>query len=75
MKNRTGKVQKLVATWALGGLIVAALVVGAVTDVQIAQERDAQYCDMVALYKQTRGDSGWPDYRGVYDKLCTEATP
>lgn len=23
-----------------------------------------QYCEMVALYKATNGDAGWPAYRG-----------
>lgn len=28
------------------------------------------YCQMVELYKQTDGESGWPDYRNIYESNC-----
>lgn len=29
-----------------------------------------EYCEMVALYKDTRGEYGWPDYKGTYEEEC-----
>lgn len=28
-----------------------------------------EYCEMVAIYKQTNGESGWPDFNGN-GELC-----
>lgn len=27
-----------------------------------------EYCEMVAIYKKTNGESGWPDFNGNGDK-------
>ena len=27
------------------------------------QRQEQEYCEMVKLYKQTRGQAGWPEYR------------
>lgn len=27
-----------------------------------------EYCEMVAIYKQTNGESGWPDFNGNGDE-------
>ncbi len=37
---------------------------------------DTQYCHMVHIGK-TSGDPdvGWPDYKGIYDKLCDGPRP
>ena len=32
-------------------------------DYQDAVTEEQQYCEMVKLYKQTRGREGWPEYR------------
>ncbi|MNE05063.1 hypothetical protein D3C81_365310 [compost metagenome] len=29
-----------------------------------------EYCEMVQLYKNSKGGLGWPDYKRQYDKLC-----
>lgn len=31
-----------------------------------------QYCEMVGIYKQTGGEYGWPDFKGIYDEECTK---
>lgn len=28
------------------------------------------YCDMVTTYKETDGEYGWADYKGIYQKVC-----
>ena len=32
-------------------------------DFEEAERQEQEYCDMVKLHKQTRGQSGWPEYR------------
>jgi len=45
------------------GLIVAMGIVGQ-SDFEEAERQQAEYCDMVKLWKQTKGQSGWPAYNG-----------
>ena len=45
------------------GLIVAMVIVGQ-SDFEEAERPQAEYCDMVKLWKQTKGQSGWPAYNG-----------
>ncbi len=34
-------------------------------------DRDqATYCEMVQTFKETNGQYGWPDYRGVAREVC-----
>lgn len=36
-------------------------------------ERDAanaEYCEMVQLSKDTRGEFGWPDYNNNFNRVC-----
>lgn len=49
------------------GLIVAMGIVGQ-SDFEEAERQQAEYCDMVKLWKQTKGQSGWPAYNG--DGMC-----
>lgn len=28
------------------------------------------YCEMVSLYKKSKGELGWPDYNRSYDRAC-----
>ena len=30
----------------------------------IEQQEYERYCDMVEMYKQSNGDTGWPPYKG-----------
>ena len=45
------------------GLIVAMGIVGQ-SDFEEAERQQAEYCDMVKLWTQTKGQSGWPAYNG-----------
>lgn len=29
-----------------------------------------EYCEMVAIYKATNGENGWPDYKDIYSEQC-----
>lgn len=28
------------------------------------------YCEMVGIYKETKGEYGWPDYKGIAGEVC-----
>ena len=45
------------------GIIVAMGIVGQ-SDMEEEQRQADQYCDMVKLWKETRGQDGWPAYNG-----------
>ena len=45
------------------GLVFAMGIVGQ-SDLEEAERQQAEYCDMVKLFKQTKGQSGWPAYNG-----------
>ena len=58
----------------------AALTIAALTVVMLAamyldkgtvQAEQEQYCDMVHLFRESKGDLGWPDYQQVYAQQCT----
>lgn len=34
------------------------------------QRDQATYCEMVATFKETHGQYGWPDYRGNAAEVC-----
>lgn len=36
---------------------------------ELAREQQT-YCEMVQTFKETNGQYGWPDYRGVARKVC-----
>ena len=48
---------------AIIGLIIAMGIVGQ-SDMEDEQFQAEQYCEMVKLWKQTKGQSGWPAYNG-----------
>ena len=37
-------------------------------DFQEEERQHAEYCEMVKLWKQTKGQAGWPAYNG--EKMC-----
>jgi hypothetical protein len=47
---------------------VAALGFIGSVDAEDAQFQEEQYCAMVKLWKETRGQSGWPAYDG--ERMC-----
>lgn len=49
------------------GLLVAMGIVGQ-SDFEEAERQEAEYCEMVKLWKQTKGQAGWPAYNG--EKMC-----
>ena len=57
-----------------GAVAVAVLALGVLVatsgDYQEQQQIDANYCQMVKLYKESAGSNGWPDYRGNYSEVC-----
>lgn len=54
---------------------VALLVLGGVLLVGYLEKQDleaevAQYCQMHALWIESKGELGWPDFRGTYAQEC-----
>ena len=49
------------------GLLIAMGIVGQ-SDFEEAERQQAEYCEMVKLWKQTKGQAGWPAYNG--EKMC-----
>ena len=53
--------------WALIGAAAAALLAGLYItsgDQSDAERQAERYCEMVEIWDQTNGDSGWPPYKG-----------
>jgi hypothetical protein len=48
---------------AIIGFIIAMSIVGQ-SDFEEAERQQAEYCEMVKLWKQTKGQAGWPAYNG-----------
>lgn len=44
------------------GLLIAMGIVGQ-SDFEEAERQEAEYCEMVKLWKQTNGKAGWPAFR------------
>lgn len=53
---------------AVAGLLTMGCVGG--MDESSARENQALYCEMVALFEQTNGQQGWPDYKGIAQTVC-----
>lgn len=49
------------------GLLIAMGIVGQ-SDFEEAERQQAEYCEMVKLWKETRGQAGWPAYDG--ERMC-----
>jgi hypothetical protein len=48
---------------AIIGIIIAMGIVGQ-SDMEDEKLQAEQYCEMVKLWKQTKGQAGWPAYNG-----------
>jgi hypothetical protein len=57
--------------WILVLLVLALSYVGKM-DFEDAVLQQDHYCQMVKLHKDTNGDAGWPDYKGIYDQSCPQ---
>ena len=60
--------------WVFAGGIVFLLLAGIAgqSDYEDAAREEALYCSNVELYKATKGEKGWPDYRDVYNTMCVK---
>jgi len=57
----------------LAFLIIGAAVILTLDDARHGDDLDQQqtnYCEMVQTFKDTRGQFGWPDYRGNAAEVC-----
>lgn len=54
----------------LGAMLFVAFMVASTMDHAEEVAMTTNYCEMVTIYKETGGESGWPDFRHTYDALC-----
>lgn len=54
----------------IGLVALSALALAGRDDVQVANQQQSEYCEMVSLYKNTGGEYGWPDFRGNFQQVC-----
>jgi hypothetical protein len=66
-KELTVNLKRYQVILAFIGIIVAMGIVGQ-SDMEEEQRQADQYCDMVKLWKETRGQAGWPAYDG--ERMC-----
>lgn len=52
------------------GVLLIVLGIAGDGDLEMAETQAGNYCHMVALYRRTNGENGWPDYRGDYAEVC-----
>lgn len=62
--------RKRVATALVAIAVAAGVLVVGYFDKQAQDLEAAQYCQMHALWIESKGDVGWPDFRGTYAKEC-----
>lgn len=55
----------LIALFLLGVILLLS-----VSDSEIQEDADQNYCEMVTLFHQSNGDLGWPDYLNTFEKEC-----
>lgn len=46
--------------------LLGSILLASTSDSDIEQDTEQNYCEMVALYEQSNGDLGWPDYKNTY---------
>jgi hypothetical protein len=47
----------------IAAFVLAAFSLAGQADYEEAELRQAEYCEMVKLWKQTKGEAGWPAFR------------
>jgi hypothetical protein len=62
-KELTVNLKRYQVILAFIGIIIAMGIVGQ-SDMEEEQRQADQYCEMVKLWKETRGQAGWPAYNG-----------
>ncbi len=60
--------------WVSIGFVTFIVLAGLAGRVDYEEELRAEqaYCDNVKLYKDSRGQQGWPDYRELYNTMCVQ---
>lgn len=46
--------------------LLGSILLASASDSDIEQDTEQNYCEMVALYEQSNGDLGWPNYKNTY---------
>ena len=41
-------------------------IMGMSGDYEDHKQTEAHYCDMVQMHRDSGGENGWPDYKGIY---------
>ena len=41
-------------------------IMGMSGDYEDHKQIEAHYCDMVQMHRDSGGENGWPDYKGIY---------
>ena len=41
-------------------------IMGMSGDYEDHKQMEAHYCDMVQMHRDSGGENGWPDYKGIY---------
>jgi hypothetical protein len=62
-KERDMQLKRYQVILAAIGVVIALGLVGQ-SDFEDEQAQAEQYCEMVKLWKQTKGQAGWPAYNG-----------
>jgi hypothetical protein len=62
-KELTMNIKRYQVILAVIGIIIAMSIVGQ-SDLEEAERQQAEYCEMVKLWKQTKGQAGWPAFNG-----------
>ena len=60
-------------TWSAFGFFILFIIAAAFTateDKKTDEYQEQEYCSMVELYQQTKGEAGWPDFKHTYNKSC-----
>ena len=57
------------------GIITLIVVVGiflyaSMSDSEALLEAESDYCEMVTMHIDSKGELGWPDYKGIYNNVC-----
>ena len=61
--------ERLLALAVLGVIMVVLGLAGSGDESEV-QSQASVYCDMVSINKQSHGENGWPDYKGIYEEAC-----
>jgi hypothetical protein len=62
-KELTMNIKRYQVILAIIGIIIAMSIVGQ-SDLEEAERQQEEYCEMVKLWKQTKGQAGWPAFNG-----------